>query len=370
MSPAVLDAARLLYSEAVARGELTGAVLLVARHGKVVMHEAIGWSDRENSVPMTTGTVVDIGSMTKPIVATATLVLAERGTLSLDDPVSKYLPEYAAGLSGQVLIRHLLNHTSGFRIPDNFVGPVQARSAEHPDAPSLRVEAARVAAIGPAVEPGRSYSYSPAGYNVLGAVLERASGKALPDLLKQEIYQPLGMRDTSHWFADKSAPAKQYAMQGAQLLPIDVAPYPFATGSGRIASTAADYFNFCQLYLNGGTWSGRRLLSAESIRRATSLTVRSQYVMPDPEQLAQRGLKPRWYYRRDGRALGLDIGYGLGWVVGADGSYSHPGVAGTFAWVDPRRDLIGIILTQSNDAKNPGIEFAAMVAAAIDGAVR
>jgi CubicO group peptidase (beta-lactamase class C family) len=154
-------------------------------------------------------------------------------------------------------------------------------------------------------------------------------------------------------------------MKGGELMPFNVAPYPFATGSGRIASTAADYAAFCQMYLNGGTLSDRRVLSRQSITRATSLTVRAQYVMPDPEHLAQRGLSPRWYYRRDGRALGLDVGYGLGWVVGAHGSYSHPGVAGTFAWVDPKHDLIGLILTHSNDAKNPGIEFAALVTAAI-----
>lgn len=368
MSQSVIDAARTLYSEAVAREEIAGAVLLVARHGKVIVDEAIGWSDRENRVPMTTGTVFDIASMTKPIIATATLILAERRQIDLDDVVSKYIPSFAQGRSSRITIRQLLNHTSGFRIPLHFVDPSGPRPSDVAIGPSLQAEVSRYPLIGPAEEPGAGYSYSNVGYMTLGAILEIVSRKPLPEVLKELIYEPLGMTGTFQLYGD--APhanlAKQYSVQGAELKPTDSASYPFAIGSGRTASTASDVAKFCQMYLNEGTYGNRRLLGLEYVKMATSISVRAQYLFPDPGQLAQRGLRPRWYYRRDGRGLGIDVGYGLGWVVAGDGTYSHPGVTGTFAWVDPSRDLVGIILTQSNDARNPGIEFIRVVNSAVD----
>jgi CubicO group peptidase (beta-lactamase class C family) len=370
MSQPVLEAGTTLYAEAVARGEIAGVVLLVARHGKVVLHRALGWSDRENRVPMTTNTIFDIASMTKPLVATATLILAERGQIHLDDTVSTYIPEFASGLSSRVTIRQLLNHTSGFQIPLHFVDPAGPRPSDSVTGPSLQAAAARYPLIGPAMEPGTTFDYSNPGYMTLGAVLEIASGKLLPDLLRELIYEPLEMTHTFQ-LVDKMSPpglAKQYTMQDNELRLIAPAAYPFAIGSGQTASTAWDYATFCQMYLNSGTYRGRRVLGADAVKRATAITIRSHYVMPGPSQLAQRGLKPRWYYRLDGRGLGFAAGYGLGWVVSDSGTYYHPGVTGTFAWVDPHRDLVGMIFTQSNDSRNPGIEFMAIVNAAVQDA--
>jgi CubicO group peptidase (beta-lactamase class C family) len=372
MSQPLLAAAARLYADAVDRGDLAGVVVLVARHGKVVLHEAYGWSDRERRIPMTPATLVDIASMTKPLVATAALMMAERGQIALDDPVSKYVPTFAQGRSARITLRQLLNHTSGLQIPYHFVDPAGPRPSDIPHASTLRDEVARYPLIGPATEPGAAYSYSNPGFNTLAAVLEIAAGKTLPTILHDILYAPLGMTATYQWFGDTvpSALAKQYGVRDGALRPLAPAPYPFAIGSGRTASTAADYAKFCQMYLNGGTYAGHRILSAADVARAVTPTVRASAVFPDSQQLAQRGLSPRWYYQLDGRGTGFAVGYGLGWVVAADGTYLHPGVTGTFAWVDPARDLVGIILTQSNDARNPGIAFMAAVNAAVDGGQR
>jgi len=171
--------------------------------------------------------------------------------------------------------------------------------------------------------------------------------------MKDDFYEPLGMRETSQLFGD-TAPAlmaKQYRMQGAEFVPANVPLYPFARGSGGTSSTAWDYAQFCQMYLNRGRYAGVNFLREGSVKMATSLTVKSPYQMPSPAELVQRGLRERWYYRRDARALGVDVGIGLGWVISADGSYSHAGLTGGYALVDPRQELIVIMLTHSNDAR-------------------
>jgi CubicO group peptidase (beta-lactamase class C family) len=314
MSQPVLDAATTLYAEAVARGDIAGVVLLVARHGKVVLHRALGWSDRERRVPMATNTLMDIASMTKPLVATAALILAERGQLRLDDPVSHYIPEFANGLSGKVTIRELLNHSSGFRLPLHFVDPAGPWPSDSVTGATLQSAVARFPLIGPAVEPGTSVSYSNPGYMTLAAVLEIASGKLLPDLMRDLLYKPLGMSHTFQLVGSESPPglATQYSVQGGELERHPPVPFPFAIGSGQTASTAWDYAIFCQMYLDHGMYAGGQLLSADAVARATTITIRSPYILPDSTQLAQRGLRPRWYYRLDGRGLGFAVGYGLG----------------------------------------------------------
>jgi CubicO group peptidase (beta-lactamase class C family) len=176
MSGPVLKAAVSLYSEAVARGDILGAVLLVVRHGKVVVYEAVGVRDRERNLPMEKDTPFQIQSMIKPVVASAALVLAADGKLQLDAPVSRYIPAFAHGRSQEIKIRNLLNHTSGFRIPSNFASKT---NAEIPDGSTLQREVARLPEIGPAEVPGTSYEYSNPGYNALAAAIEVASGKTI-----------------------------------------------------------------------------------------------------------------------------------------------------------------------------------------------
>jgi CubicO group peptidase (beta-lactamase class C family) len=198
MSAAVLRGAVGLYEEAVARGDLAGAVLLVARDGKVVLHEAVGMRDVDRGLPMEPNTMFRMASNTKPVVAAGVAKLVERDQLGFDDLVREHIPAWDNYRAGFISVHHLLTHTSGLRIGTLFLRPYMPASAQHPDAPSLKLEAARFGAVGAEVTPGTTYSYSNPGYNTLGALIEIASGKPLEVFLHDEIYAPLGMHDTYH----------------------------------------------------------------------------------------------------------------------------------------------------------------------------
>jgi len=366
MSEPVLKAAVSLYSEAVARGDILGAVLLVARHGKVVVYEAVGVRDREKNLPMEKNTSFQIQSMTKPLVASAALILSDQGKLQLDDPVSRYVPAFAQGRSQAIKVRNLANHTSGFRIPTNFVPKT---NAEIPDGSTLQREVARLPEIGPAVTPGSSYDYSNPGYNTLAAVIEVASGETIDRFLSDAVFKPLEMNNTyAYWRGQpkKGLPPVYEKKNGAwEIVQEQEDQAPFARGSAGLVSTAWDYAKFCQMYLNHGLYNGVRVLNEDSIRQATSVTVRSSLVYPSPRQLEQRKMQPRWYFGRDSRGLGIDIGYGLGWTIAGDGTFVHAGSWETFVWVDPNRDIVGMILTQNVGGRNPGIEFVNVINAAV-----
>jgi CubicO group peptidase (beta-lactamase class C family) len=119
------------------------------------------------------------------------------------------------------------------------------------------------------------------------------------------------------------------------------------------------------MFLDHGIYNGLRVMSESSVKEATSITVRNALLYPTTQQLQQRQMQPRWYYRRDSRGLGIDVGYGLGWTIASDGTFSHAGSWETFAWVDPNREIVGIILTQNVGGRNPGIEFINVVNSAL-----
>ncbi len=169
MSSAVLAGALGLIEEAVERGDLVGAVVLVAREGRIVLHEAVGWRDKERDLPMEQNTLFRMASNTKPLVASAIATLVEQGVLDYDDLVRDYLPEWDNYRAGFITIGQLLSHTSGLRISSLFLRPLSDHS-------SLQREAARFGAVGAAVPPGETYSYSNPGYNTMAALEEVGSG--------------------------------------------------------------------------------------------------------------------------------------------------------------------------------------------------
>lgn len=345
MSAAVLDSAIGLYRDAVDRGDLVGAVLLVARNGTVVLHEAIGLRDRDSGLPMEKNTMFRMASNTKPVVATAAAILAERGRLRFEDPVWKYLPSFGQGAARGITIHHLLTHTSGLRINSLFVEPLMEKSAQHPDAPNLQLEAARFGSIGPREPVGASYSYSNPGFNTLGAIIEIASGKPLDRFLRDEIYDRLGMSDSYHMETAAALGAKLSRMGAvyyrrdstthrwiAGWKPGEAPTVPFVRASGGLISTAWDYARFLQMYLNGGSYGDARIITPETVRRMTT------------------------------RHTPLNgPGYGYGWMVDSGGVFAHSGSDGTYAWVDPARGIIGMVLTQTPRGRNPRREFVEFV---------
>lgn len=356
MSGAILDAGIQLYRDAIDAGDLVGAVLLVAKDGKVILHEALGWRNKGRDLPMEPNTMFRMASNTKPVVATGVGILVEEGKLSYEDPVRNHIPSFDNYRSGFIQVKHLLSHTSGFRINTLFLEPYMEPSPEHPDAPTLLLEAARFGEVGAEVLPGTSYSYSNPGFNTLGALIEIASGQPLEVFLDERIYTPLGMEDSYHHEVAEKLDGKLERMGAVYYQRRDDewvpgwepgAPpqVPFVRASGGMISTAMDYAVFCQMYLNGGVYDGARILSQESVRTMT-----------------------RPFYLAGGdadREKGVSIGYGYGWMVGDDGTFSHTGSDGTGAWVDPERDLIVLVFTQTPRGRNPREKFVELVRSAI-----
>jgi len=356
MSEGVLAGGVALYEEAIERGDLVGAVLLVAKDGKVVLHEALGWRDKARSIPMEPGTMFRMASNTKPPVATAIATLVEDGKLAYDDLVREHMPSWDNYRAGFINIGHLLSHSSGLRIPTLFLQPYMQPTAQHPDAPTLQLEVARFGEVGAEVTPGTSYSYNNPGYNTLGALAEMASGMPLDEYLDRELYTPLGMHDSYHHEIDEKMDGKLDRMsvvyyerdgEGGWVpgwTPGDPPQVPFVRASGGMISTAEDYVIFCQMFLNGGVYNGQRIISAETVELMTSPKIRTN---PGSEGPARH--------------------YGYGWSVSEDGVYSHTGSDGTGAWLDPSTNLIVLVFTQTPRGRDPVARFREIVKLAIEG---
>ena len=320
-----------LYKQAVDKDHIRGAVLYVAERGEVVLHEAVGYRNVESRAPMQKDTLFRMASNTKPVVATAIMMLQEDGRLSIDDPVAKHLRSFDNAKSRGMTIAQLLSHTSGLRIQPIFYPFKEGEEI------SLQAAVAKFGAEGPKEQPGE-YSYNNAGYNTLGAIIEVASGMPLEAFLKSRIYDPLGMSDSLNHAdpgkLDRMATVYRGRRSGETVTftkgwtPGDPPDYPVIRASGGMVSTAADYAKFLEMFRNGGIYNGTRLLEEASVKAM---------------------LVPR-------AKISEAASYGLGWMLFPDDSYYHTGSDGTMAWVDPRRNAIGMIFTQSPggiDPRNP-----------------
>ena len=354
MSSAVLAGGAGLYQEAVDRGDLVGAVLLVVRRGQIVLHEAVGWKDKDRNLSMEPNTMFRMASNTKPLIATAIAQLVEEGKLSYSDLVRDYIPEWDNYRSGFITIGHLLSHSSGLRISSLFLEPLMQPTERHPDAPNLLLESARFGSIGAEVTPGLSYSYNNPGYNTLAALIEMSSGQLLEEYLEENVYSPLGMEDSynhqiGHTLEGKldrmgevyyrrSAETEEWVPGGTPGGPV---AFPFARGSGGMISTAFDYAIFCQMLLNEGTYNGSNILTKESIELLTSPKI----------------------------SAGETDSYGYGFSIDNE-IYGHSGSDGTRAWVDPQREIIALVFTQTpgagREGGNPWEKFRDLVNLSID----
>lgn len=327
--------------------EVAGTVTLVVTKDKVVALDTVGLADVAHNVPIKADTIFWIASMTKPVTATAVMMLQDDGKLSVEDPVGKYVPELKdlktrAGKPANLTLRHLLTHTSGM----GEASGEQSRVAEKL-ADLIPVYAAQPVKF----EPGTKWEYCQSGINTLGRIVEVVSGKPFQDFLQERLFSPLGMKDTTFYLTAEQLPrlAKSYKKNGDKLeeAPIFMlnghAPnsrqrYPAANGG--LFSTAPDYGRFCQMILGDGTLDGRRYLKPESVRQMTSLQT--------PESI-QTGFT-------EGN------GWGLGWCVVRNpkgvseklsaGSFGHGGAYGTQAWIDPKKGRAYLLMTQRANFPN------------------
>jgi CubicO group peptidase (beta-lactamase class C family) len=336
-----------LFRDAIAEDRLRNAELLVLRDGQIILHEALGWQNKEAKMPLRRHTIFRMASNTKAVIATAILLLQQDGKLSVQDPVGKHLPAFNNAKCRDITISHLLTHTSGFRISSLFLKPLMIKSAAHPEAPTLQLEVNRFAQVGPREAVGETYRYNNPGYNILGALIEVVSKQPLETFLTKRIYRPLRMVDTTNHppvrklnrmayvYARKDG---KWSIRFKQETRMHA---PFVRASGGLVSTTHDYARFCQLYLDRGVSRGRPLLTTASVTAGTSPHTRDLYTV---EAAAKR-----------------NSFYGFGWQVHHDGSFSHGGSEGTFAWVDPQLRIVGLVFTQSPGGDNPRDAFRKLV---------
>lgn len=366
-------------------GRIAGAVVLVARDGGLVYNEAFGFRDREAGDSLEVDDLFRIASQTKAIVSTAIMMLQERGRLLISDPVSKYLPEFekttvAVPQEGggyeivpaetPITLRHLLTHTSGIGYG---WGPAQDQwqAADvtgwyfaHRTEP-IRETIRRMAALPMDAQPGSEFVY---GYStdVLGAVVEVASGMPLDEFLRTQILDPLGMFDT-HFYVPEDQADRLTVVYSGSPQGLERAPDPggmvgqgmylngprtsFSGGAGLV-STAEDYARFLQMLANGGELGGVRLLSPTTVRLMTV------------DHLGDTPFRPG-----EGFGLGFSIVEDLGerGIPGSEGEYGWGGAYHSSYWVDPVEGLVVVYLTQLIPA--PMIDDHAKVRAMIYGAI-
>ncbi len=355
-----------VFNSYVTENKMAGSVILVARKGKIAYYKAFGFRDKESSSKMEVGSIFRIASQTKAIVSVGIMMLQEEGKLLIQDPVSRFIPQYKetkvavskptggyeiVKAKREITIRDLLTHTAG-------VGYGQGIAAEewkkaglqdfyfaHLDEPVAET-IKRMAALPMEAHPGERYVY---GYatDILGVVIERASGMSLDQFLKERIFDPLGMTDT-YFFLPKEKASRLATVyvpkEGQPLKPAPVegtvdsqgqyvtGPRKNFSGGAGLISTAKDYYYFLQMMANGGEFRGKRILSSRTVRLMTV-------------DHLDNGIEHR-----------PGLGFGLGFEVvldqgsrgtyGSVGQFGWGGAYGSTYWVDPAEEMIVLYFTQ------------------------
>jgi CubicO group peptidase (beta-lactamase class C family) len=358
LSPAKLSEATDLLKRYVAEGKIAGAVAAVARKGKLAYLEPVGVQDLETGRPMTDGSMFRIYSMTKSVTAVAVMMLYEEGRFRLDDPVSKYLPEFknvtvlashegaTRSPSRDVTIEHLLLHTSGL---NHRTSEVYRRANVRSRAVALPQFVANIVRVPLMEDPGTLYRYSESP-TVLGRLVEIWSGKAFDVFLNERVLGPLRMTGTTFWVRpeDRGSLTTVYGpRQGGGLTPIEIEELPFTErptlieGAVGLVSTVPDYLRFSQMLLNKGTLDGARLLRAATVEKMTTNGLSDAV-------LAARGPAMGWGLAN----VNIVLNPGSLNYPANRGEYGWDGSAGTIFWIDPRLEMITILMTQSSPA-NP-----------------
>lgn len=344
---------------------LPGAVVLIARHGKVAVHQALGFQRADMAVPMTTDSIFRIYSMTKPIVSVAALMLMEQGNLLLGDPVSKYLPEFSGQkvltveggearlkpVTRAATVQDLLRHTAGLTYEFLGIDPVQRQYQQSRIRTDLRditnAEFSPMLAALPLIaDPGTVWEYSRAT-DVLGRIIEVVGGLSLGDYLAAEIFKPLGMTHTGFSVPpehhDRIAEPFAKDPEGApQMKVFDIRnAASFQSGGGGLASTASDYARFCQFMLNKGELDGVRLLGPRTV---DFMTVDHLGGLPVKAGGSASLLPPGYGF---GLGFAVRTTLGLSSVPGSVGMYYWGGLAGTTFFIDPAEDLFAMLMIQA-----------------------
>jgi CubicO group peptidase (beta-lactamase class C family) len=366
--------------------DISGAVTLVARNGKVAHFEAHGLADIESRKPMSKDSLFWIMSMTKPVVGTSVLMMMEEGKLRLTDPVSKFIPEfkgikvavieerpvgvpaptrgtpplfYTVPATREITIQDLLTHVSGLNsggpASNAEVAKIALKTGE-----SLADYIPRLATTPLDFQPGTRWQYSAtAAWDTMERVVEIITGQPFDRFARERIFDPLGMKDTT-WRPSPeqlSRIATQYRGADGALTPVDRKPIwmnnpTYLSGGGGLMSSTEDYLQFAQMLANRGELNGKRLLGPKTVELMSSVFV--------PDTLPGRA---------KGRGFGLSVQVISDHIAAntpiSNGSFGWDGAFGTHFWVDPKEKIVGIFMVQAsgpNRQMNPDFENAVMQA--------
>ena len=360
-----LSASRLqrmsdVFQREIDKGTMPGATVMVARAGQIAWFDALGKQDPAKPAAMTRETIFRIFSMTKPIVSIGVMMLLEEGKFLLDDPLAKFIPEFADQKVGvenngklelvpakrPITIQDLLRHTSGITYEHTGNGLVQ-QLYQQSRVRSRKIDnaehAALVASFPLICQPGAEWNYS-RSTDILGRVIEVVSGKSLGAFLTERILAPLQMTETAFYTGAENATrlaepfaADPWTGDKVQLFSMLEKPV-IESGGGGLVSTTMDYARFCQMLLNGGALDGTRIIGRKTLDFMASdhldPTVKIQGTLTQP-----------------GHSFGLGFGVrtqsGIAPFSGSVGQYFWSGMGGTFFWIDPKEDLFAIFMSQA-----------------------
>lgn len=359
LSPLRLQRMRDAFQREIDKGTTPGVVTMVARRGRIGWFEAQGRQDPANDAPMARDSIFRIFSMTKPLVSLGIMMLVEDGELLLNDPLAKFIPEFASQKVGierngamefalpvrPITIQDLLRHTSGISYEITGMGMVQRMYAK---AKVFRRDitneehAKLIAGMPLMCQPGAEWNYS-RSTDILGRVIEVISGKTLGVFLAERILAPLQMAETAFHApqAGKERLAQPFPTDpwtGDKVMLFDPLEVPkMESGGGGLVSTAMDYARFCQMLLNGGELDGNRVIG-----RKTLAFMASNHL--DPKVKVESHLLPPGHGFGLGFAVRTDEG--MAPFAGSVGQYFWSGMAGTFFWIDPKEELFALFLSQ------------------------
>jgi CubicO group peptidase (beta-lactamase class C family) len=376
-----------MIARRIAAGEIAGAVTIVARKGKVAFESSQGVMDLDSKQPMTSASMFRIASMTKPAVGVAIMMMVEEGKLHLNDPVSRYIPEfrgmkvgvaqppqpgpgagrgsaeqasqfYTVPAQREITIKDLLTHVSG--LGSGPMGNSGIEKVARKDGEKLSDYIPRLGSTALEFQPGSRWTYSPgAGFETLGRIVEIASGLPLDQFFRTRIFDPLGMKDITFWPSDAQwkRVATVYArtpgglaktVQANDTLSRNV----YFRGSGGLFSTASDYVPLGMMLANGGELNGKRLLSRKTVEMMSAAHV--------PDTLPGRPA---------GEGYGLSVrvvtNHAARGTMLSDGTFGWTGAQGTHFFVDPKEQLVGVLMVQTT-IQEMQREFEDLVAQAVN----
>jgi CubicO group peptidase (beta-lactamase class C family) len=373
MSAARLGRLTNAFKKEIEEKKVPGAVMMIARKGKLVYTSALGVRDPKGADPMRLDTIFRIYSMTKPMASVAAMILVEDGALQLTDPVSKWLPAFkdmkVSTTGGEVptqramTVHDLLRHTAGLPYGELTQNAAVKESLAQaglykPGVIDFDIrdmtgaeEVERLAKIPLIHQPGTTWEYSLAS-DLLGRVVEAASGKRLGDFMSERLFKPLRMGDTAFWVSEAkigrvAEPFDKDPLAGTPIKLIEVSKQPGNDSAGAGAmSTAGDYLRFAQMLANSGVLDGQRVLSRTTVRLMTSDHLGTRVPLAANPGGAVLGASTYTF----GLGFAVRPSDGIAPVSGSAGDFNWGGYAGTAFWVDPREQLVAVLMVQSAGA--------------------